>query len=110
MNSDLSDQIDNEIQRDIEALPKLYPNDIKRGVDLPDAIYTNGYEFCGPLLWSSYASLILSKRWNAQCLFSDHITNFLEYKFGSNLINTNGLNNVSQSFDTFLIQFYQNII
>lgn len=100
LNSNLSDQIDNEIVRDREVLPKLYPNDIKLGVELPDSIYTNGYEFCGPHLWSIYASLILSKKWDAQCLFSDRISNFLQYKFGSPLINTNDLNKVSQSFNT----------
>jgi len=116
LNSDLSDQVSNEIERDRNILPELYPDDIKVGVDLPGAICTNESEFCEPNLWSIYANLILSKKWNAQCLFSDHVMNFLQYKFGSSLISTNGMNSVSESFNTVFnpilpeYNFYSNML
>lgn len=101
LNSDLSDQVSNEIERDQKVLPELFPKEIKIDeINLPGAICTNESEFCEPYLWSIYANLILSKKWNAQCLFSDNIMNFLQYKFGSSLINTNGVNSVPQSFNS----------
>ncbi|MCE7699566.1 MAG: hypothetical protein K8E24_012415, partial [Methanobacterium paludis] len=101
LNSDLADQVSNEIERDRKVLPELFPDDIKIDeINLPGAICTDESEFCEPYLWSIYGNLILSKKWNAQCLFSDHIMNFLQYKFGSSLVNTKGIKSVSQSFNT----------
>jgi hypothetical protein len=101
LNSNLSDEVSKEIKSDSRLLPKLFPKDIKiNNDDLPGAISTKEAEYCIPHLWSIYANLILSKKWNAQCLFSDDILNFLQYKFGSSLTNRNEIKSVPQSFNT----------
>jgi hypothetical protein len=101
LNSDLSQKLVKEIEHDREVLPELFPDEIKiNEEDLPGAICTDESEFCEPYLWSIYAGLVLSKKWNAQCLFSDHVMNFLQYKFGSSQINAQATDNVSQPFNT----------
>lgn len=106
-NSELSDKIGEEINREIGILSKMFPDNVKidLGEESPANIFINKQGYCPTHIWSIYASLIISNKWNAQCLFSDHSINFLKYKFGSSLITDKGTKSLPKSFDTIFSSF-----
>lgn len=101
INSKLSDKILEEINKDSEILSEMFPEDVTIDEeDLHGAVCLDNTKFCIPYLWSIYVSLILSKKWKAQCLFTDGILELLKYKFGSSLATPNEINSIPRSFNT----------
>jgi len=49
--------------------------------NVPGQIFIDNKEYCGEILWSINASLILSKQWQAETLFSKRSYDYLKYKF-----------------------------
>lgn len=72
-----------EIDEEREVLAKQYPNNIRLGKteQVPGQIFIDNNEYCEEVLWSINASLILSKQWQAETLFSQHSYHYLKYKF-----------------------------
>lgn len=107
VDQELSERIVEEVMRDRIILSKLFPGNVKIDVEenVPGDIYIENKEFCMPYIWTIYTSLILSQKWDAQCLFSDHVMLFLKYKFGCSLVTNKKLNNLPKSFDTILSSY-----
>lgn len=89
IDSNLSDQISKQIEGDRNHLLKIFPELVSLGDDekVPGQIFINGKEYCYPYMWTIYASLLLSKIWDAQCLFGEETLNFCKYKFGLSNLN-----------------------
>lgn len=88
IDSSISGKISEQIEKDRIQLSKLFPESIHVGDDekVPGQLFINGTEYCHPFMWIVYASLVLSKAWDAHCLFDNRTMNICGYKFGlSNL-------------------------
>lgn len=68
------DEIYKQIDLDKAELELRFPKAIKDIEDkgVPGQFCVDGTEYCGPALWTNYASLILAKEWKANLLFSEH--------------------------------------
>lgn len=84
LSPDISKNIVSSVEGDIEALVSRFPDSVRLGNtnDVPGQVFINQYEYCSPYLYSVYASLLLAKILNAQCLFNHRVLNFCNYKFG----------------------------
>lgn len=87
VTTEVRDTIWDEVLKDREILKKFYPNDVRlvnqdeeRGVPLE--IFVNDIPYCGSHVATIYATLALTKVWDANCFFSDSVLNYLVYKFG----------------------------
>ena len=103
----MRDTITKEVHLDREALSRLFPNYVKIGHDetVPGQLFVDGQEYCEARIWSIYASLILAREWNAQCLFSESVLNYCKYKFGSSLVVDPRLSSPPNAFDTIFNSF-----
>ena len=99
-----SESIAEEVMFDRDVLSKLFPSNITLGEDssVPGQIFIEGEEYCLAHIWSIYASLILSKQWEAKPLFSQRTINYCKYKFGSSIVKENNYNLRPNVFDTIL--------
>lgn len=80
---DISEAIMKEVEKDSKLLPKVFPNHIKSGSEnVPGEILIDNCSYCSVHIWTIYASILLSRAWNAQCLFNPHDLHFCKYKFG----------------------------
>lgn len=89
IDSNLSEQISEQIEEDRNQLLKVFPDLVSLGDEenVPGQIFINGKEYCYPYLWTIYASLLLSKIWDAHCLFGERTLNMCKYKFGLSKFN-----------------------
>jgi len=85
LTSEASDLIFKEIETDNKMLPRCFPDQIRMGDGerVPGQIFIDGHEYCAPHMWSIYATLLLSRAWQAEPLFRDSVFNFARYKFGA---------------------------
>ena len=72
------------VKNDVEALVSRFPEVAKKGDEnkVPGQVFVQGAEYCAPYLYSVYASLLLAKTLDAQCLFDGRVLNYCNYKFG----------------------------
>lgn len=84
INQSLSEDISEQIEKDRIQLSSLFSDIISIGDDekVPGQIFINGSEYCFPHMWTIYASLILSRAFDAHCLFNENALNICKYKFG----------------------------
>jgi hypothetical protein len=90
-NEIISDSMQQEllklIDMDSEKLCELFPKQIKKGTEkeVPNQLFIEDAEYCSGNLYGIYSSLLLSKEWNAEMVFSNRAYQFLKYKFGTSL-------------------------
>jgi len=109
INSVISPELDKEIYSEIEqereVLAKRFPKNIRLGPEkVPNQIFINDHEYCGEILWSINASLILSKYWGAESLYPRYTYEYLNYKFLSSTTSSNPIHNQAsklKAFDNF---------
>jgi hypothetical protein len=109
IDQSLNDSIAEQVEKDRVQLSKLFPDNIKLGIDVekdkegyvPGQIFIDGVEYCFPSMWTVYASLTLARTWDADCLFGDTSLNLCKYKFG--------LSSFSQNVGTGSIESFQSI-
>lgn len=84
-NDNVSEKLDEKITEDLTQLQKDNQLNIRidEHCDEPDNIFIDEKPYCFPELRSIYASLLISEKWDAKCLFSDRSLNFLKYKISS---------------------------
>ncbi len=101
-NENINEKIKEEMSIELETFSKLFPENfrIDKEEDSPLNIIIDNEKYCPTNLISIYASLILSKKWNAQCLFSNNETNFLKYKMNGSSIINNNTESFVKSFDS----------
>ena len=71
-------QLKEQICNDLELITKEYSEEI---TDDEHLIYLGRYGYCIPQLWTTYASLILSRCYNSSCLLEAHEINYLKHLF-----------------------------
>lgn len=84
-----SEKIIKQIKDDLILLNNFFPESIN-AIEVKntfDTFTVEGEEFCIPKIWEIYASLYLSKKWNANLLFRESSYKYLKYKFGIRLHN-----------------------
>ena len=103
LDRNLVQRITKQIKIDRSELVTAFPKHITQGKDnkVPGQIIIDGEEYCSPDLYTTYASLIVAKSLNAQCLFNDHTYNYLKYKFG--------LNSRSSQIKSGNVETFQNV-
>lgn len=82
-NDKVSEKVWGQISSDLSRIHDEYGSKINIDENLGNDyrnIFLEGKPYCGTELMSIYASLIISEKWNAKCLFSDRALNFLKYK------------------------------
>lgn len=81
---DLRDALFEQVQEDRASLARVFPNHIRLGDDseVPGQIFVDGCEYCAPYLWSIHAGLVLARKFDAHCLFSQPVFDYCRYKFG----------------------------
>jgi len=95
IDQEISHSIFAQIQDDISQLSEQFPN-IERVDDdgVPGLVSIDNVEYCGPILWTIYAGILLAKVWDANILFPDFAYNFLKYKqtvdYGNNKVDFEG--------------------
>ena len=86
-NDQISDKLDEIIENDLSILEKN--NDLIRIDGVSDDNYRNlcvGEKvYCFPELRSIYASLLISEKWDANCLFSKRSLDFLNNKLNNSI-------------------------
>lgn len=90
ISPDLAHTLLDQVSRDSRMLEEAFPGVISllsetpstTGKGLPEELMINDIGYCPPYLVSIYASLILSKAWGAQCLFSARSYEYCKYRFG----------------------------
>jgi len=84
VSPDMGKSIVSSVESDINALVSRFPNAVKLGNsnEVPGQIFIHNYEYCSPYLYSVYASLLLAKLLDAQCLFNNRVLTYCNYKFG----------------------------
>jgi len=99
ISSQYIEYIGNIIQHDAKRLIEVFPQFVKKGDEgVPDSINIGDTEYCGAYLRSIYASLLLTKHFNANCLFNNKALNYLNLKFGLDGLPTNLNPNYINSF------------
>ncbi|HYF82632.1 MAG TPA: hypothetical protein VEB00_06355 [Clostridia bacterium] len=101
------DYIDKLVEHDSKKLLEIFPQHVKKGEEgVPNAICIDDEEYCGAYLWSIYASLFLTKHFDANCLFNNKALKYLNLKFGLDglptSINPNYINSFSNVFDVVI--------
>lgn len=99
-NDKFSEELDKKIEEDLSVLQDEKNSKIRieeHNCNNPQNIFINDKSYCFPELRSIYVSLIISEKWDAQCLFSEKSLNFLKYKL--NLPNTQELQSPSTAFN-----------
>jgi hypothetical protein len=73
-----------QVESDRQLLSKEFPNNVVLGEDekVPGQFFIDGHEYCSVFVASIYTSLILSRAWNASCLFNPAVFNYCKFKFG----------------------------
>lgn len=82
--------LETQISKDMNLLADTFPAQISLNPEKPsknrkvspELLQIGDTGYCKPYLLSVYASLIASKAWGAQCLFSDRSLQFCKYRFG----------------------------
>jgi len=95
-------KLSEEVDTDRSVLEKLFPKTVRIGDDkkVPGQIFIENEEYCHPHIWSIYASLVLAKKWGAQCLFSERVINYCRYKFGSSFVTNPNIGYPTNPFNT----------
>jgi hypothetical protein len=80
----MNDSILSTVENDVEALVSRFPEAVKLGDGqrVPGQVFIHQHEYCSPYLYSVYASLLLAKMLDAQCLFNRRVLTYCNYKFG----------------------------
>jgi len=101
------DNIYDAIDKDRNLLKETFPETIKAGDDkkVPGSLFIEDAEYCTPVLWSLYASLILSHEWKANILYQDRAYNYFKYKFGINPESMISQGEKHKAFDEILSVF-----
>lgn len=81
----MGERIYNQAVQDSHKLIEVYPHKIKKGDEkVPDEIVIENQGYCGSWMASVYASLILARDLDANCLFGNREHTFLKYLYGLN--------------------------
>ncbi len=102
---EVKDNIYQDAKRDIENLLTQFESTCKKGdKKVPDEIIIEKNPYCGPYIASIYASLKLSEKIDANCLFNQRDYNFLKYKYGlqtNSKINYNAVQAMNEIFTLY---------
>lgn len=88
LSRELGDSIFAQAESDIESIRKLFPDQVEPSrndhtlYDPKEFLHIGDRHYCAPYLSSAYASLLLARSWDANCLFDHEVFNILRYKFG----------------------------
>jgi len=83
LSSDVNKAIVASVDNDVKAVVSQFPDVARLGDEsVPGQVFIQGDEYCAPYLYSVYASLLLAKALDAQCLFNRRVLNYCNYKFG----------------------------
>lgn len=114
IDDQLKDMIDAQIEKDIISLKTIFPKRVKekhigktKGVG-PTETIIDGVGYCPPYIWAIYASIILARTWNANCLFNTRSLHFCRYKFGISNFPQEADIGIRQSFATLFESFLPN--
>lgn len=114
INDPLKDMMDAQIKKDIISLKTIFPERVKeknisktKDVQLIETVI-DGIGYCPAYLWAIYASIILARTWNANCLFNAHSLHFCRYKFGISNFPREADIGIKQSFATLFESFLPN--
>jgi hypothetical protein len=110
----LSDAIFTQVDNDLDKIKRLFPDKVvqrsisKPGKEGPNETLIDGVGFCEPYISSIYASLVLAKAWEANCLFDPRVIHYLRYKFGIEAFPKQADNGRIQSFTTVFESYFPN--
>lgn len=110
ISQEIKDNIILEVEKDREKLISLFPNSIKIGDEekVPGSFFVEGEEYCTPHLYAVYASFLLSRVYEAHCLFNSHIYNYCKYKFGLENSQTKRSNEIISGFQNIFNGYMPN--
>lgn len=105
------EQITEQIEKDRILLSEKYPSKIKLGDDkkVPGQFFIETNEYCLTRIAQIYISLLLSRAWNASCLFEPAIFDFLRYRIGIINVPKQSRVGVVDSFKMILESYLPNL-
>lgn len=100
------DNIFEAIEQDKKLITTTFPDSIKPGSEgVPGEVIIEGNEYCTPVLWTLYASLMLAEEWQANILYQDKAFHYFKYKFGINPKNLQSQHEKHKAFDEIFSTF-----
>ena len=109
ISKELADAIYYKIILDKEELKKRNDPNLRFTPEgeIPIKLFIGDTDYCGQILWSIYASLLLAYKWNANILFTDYARKYLSLKYfvsnkDSHLLPISKLSSLSEIFSVIL--------
>lgn len=105
------EQICKQTEKDRIILAKEFSSIIKLGDDdkVPGQLLINKKMYCAPKIHSIYVALLLSRVWNASCLFDLTDYNYLRFRLGIKSIPKQDSKAYIRSFDSIFSSYLPNL-